>query len=90
MILNATRLSELAYKREGNCNVMKSHDQSRDESNQIETISYHNLSRVRSLINHPLLDLSNQINLLIQPFDSTFQINLSNQSFESTFSTNLD
>ncbi len=41
MILNATCLSELASKREGNCNVMKLCDKSHDGSNLIETISDH-------------------------------------------------
>ncbi len=39
-----TRLSELASKREGNCNVMKSFDLTCDRSNLIRTISYHNSS----------------------------------------------
>ncbi len=44
MISNVYTCSpELVSKREGNCNVIKSHDQSDDRSNLIGAISYHNL-----------------------------------------------
>ncbi len=45
-----TRSSELVSKREGNCNILKSCDQSRDGSNQIETISDHYWFRIPRLI----------------------------------------
>ena len=38
---------------------MRSHDWSCDRFNLIVTISYHNLSQSRPLINHPSLDLLN-------------------------------
>ncbi len=60
-----TCLSELVSKREGNCNVIKLHNQLRDRSKLIGTISYHNLSQ--SWLNHPSPDLS---------FKSTYVINL--------------
>ncbi len=44
MISNATRLLELTSKKKGNYNVIKSYNQSRDGSNLIETISYHDSS----------------------------------------------
>ena len=65
-------------KKEGNCNVMRLHDQSRDRSNLIGTISYHNSSRGWPLINYLSLDLPN---FLDQPFD--------NQFFKSTYTINL-
>ena len=83
MISNAIRLLELTSKKEDNCNIMRSHDWSRDRSNLIGTISYHNLSQSGLLINHLLPDLPN---LLGQSSKSTFQINLLNQSTQSTFS----
>ncbi len=47
MISNAyIRSSELASKKEGNCNVIKSSDQSQDGSNLIEKISDHYGSRI--------------------------------------------
>ncbi len=56
---------------------MKSYDQSRDGSNLIRTISYHNSSQ--GWLSHQSPDLSNLPN---QPFESTFWINLYNQSFD--------
>ena len=72
-----TRLSELASKRESNCNVIKSYDQSHDRSNLFGIISYHNLSRGLLVICH-----------LTFPIKSTFQFNLLNQPFESTYTIN--
>ncbi len=67
---------------------MKLFDQSRDGSNLIGLISYHNSSRIQVDlgISH-LTYLNFWINL--PTFGSTFQINLSNQLFESTFWINL-
>ena len=65
---------------------MKSYDQSRDGSNQIGIILYHNLSQGWLLINYPSPDLPN---LFGQPFKSTFQINFLNQLFESIYAINL-
>ena len=55
---------------------MKSHNQSRDGCNQVETISYHNLSQSLPFINNPSPDLPNQINLPIPTFESIYIINL--------------
>ncbi len=67
MISKATRLLDFAFKKEGNCNVMKSHNQLCDECNLIGIISYHNSSQGQ--ISHPLPNLSNLSN---QPFKSIF------------------
>ncbi len=56
-----------AFKKKGNCNIMKSYNQLRDISNLIGTILYHNLSWGWPFINHLLPDLPNllgQLNLL--------------------------
>ena len=69
---------------------MRSYDQLCDGSNLIRTISYHNLSQSRLLINHLSPDLFNLlVNLLNQPFKSSYAINLLNQSFELTYAINL-
>ena len=60
---------------------MKSHDQSHDRSNLIGTISYYNSSQ--GCISYSSPDLPNLT------FQITFQINLSNQPFESTYTINL-
>ena len=81
MISNATCLSELASKRNGNYNVMRSHNSLNDRFNLIRTILYYNLFQGWSLINPPLFDLPN---LLSQLFKSIFwliyTINFLNQS----------
>ncbi len=78
MISNATCLLELVSKREGNCNVMKLHDQLHNGSNLIETILY--LSKVDlSLIICHLAYLTFLVNLHNQLFESTYAINLLNQ-----------
>ena len=79
MISNTTSLSELVFKKKGNCNVMKLHDQSWNRFNLIETILYHNLSQSKPLINNLSPNLPNL----------TFRINFSNQSFKSTYAINL-
>ena len=66
-------------------NVIRSNDWSRDRSNLIRTILYHNLSQGGPLINYPLLDLPN---ILGRSSKSTFQINFLNQLMQSTFSLN--
>ncbi len=65
---------------------MKSHDQSRNGSNLIGTISYHNSSRSYLVIRH-LTYLTFRINL--PTFGSTFYNNLLNQPFESAYAINL-
>ncbi len=65
-----THLLEFASKRQGNYNIIKLHDQSRDRSNLIKTILYHNSSR--GWLSHLLPDLSNLLNQL---FESTYAIN---------------
>ena len=52
-------------------------NQSRDRSNLIRTILYHNLFQSGPLINYPSPELSN---LFGQSSKSTFEINLRNQS----------
>ena len=69
MISNVIHLLEFAFKREGNCNVMKSHYESYDGFNLIGTILYYNLSRGGLFINHPSPDL---LNLLSQPSKLNF------------------
>ena len=71
-----TRLLEFVSKREGNCNVMKSHNQSHDRSNQIGTILYQTYCKV---------DLSFIIHHLTYLIKSTFQINF----WKSTYKINL-
>ncbi len=70
-----TRLLELASKREGNCDVMKSYDQLCDRSNLIGTISDHCWSCIsQGRLSHQSPDLSN-----LPTFGSTFWINFLNQ-----------
>ncbi len=83
MISNAyIRLSELASKIKGNCNIMNLCVQLRDRSKLIKTISDHYWSRIsQDWLTHQSSDLPNQ------SFD--FRINFSNQLFESTYAISL-
>ena len=68
MISNATYLLKLASKKEVNCNVMRSYNQSHDRSNLIKIILY--LSKVDfSLVTRHLTYLIFLVNLLNQFFD---------------------
>ncbi len=78
MSLNVIYLSKFPSKRESNCNIIKSHYQSRDEFNPIEIISY--LSKINlSLVMHHLTYLIFSVNFHDQTFKSTYTINLFNQ-----------